>query len=1233
MYKTAEDAAGLNETTIADTNGICPPITGAQDTLFRGALFAGPGTAGVEGPYWSTGQTITAGSGTNVTLATDFLVASNRLKLKSVTNATFTPGAVVSQTGGKSATICGYDSVTAMLYTGPITAGPFANNVAVTAVGGGAATADGDSVPWVIAGGEPYFILQPTFNGTPTSNVLIQEIRNDAGSAAITVVLAGQMPKHYGTKQYRETRRVSGQGIATTQDFSTAWLDIGVPVLTALADNDWKIKVSAEPGGGERVVDVYIRDSLNASATMWGTGSDDYYAANQFPAGWEPTTLGTTITEDGILYRHAACGTAVHLPNTKDWAVFGPDPADVDRRPMFAYIAQIGGAWTPIPVRKAVPYVTPVISGTDFNRWEFRSNEQALDGEPGGCGMQYIRGMDSQGDYITAPFDITYPMESDDFGDNVRSDDCIGLNMSQTCNGSVVDGNFIHSMYGAAYNNQKESYRQEEGIYRKDRAANRWTRTKALLDVCGSNQGMLRTHLKYIAMVPGSGSGPATRTLYAIHAPCRYDPAGIAAGDFTTFQLMKSTNGGTSWPNDGGAVNTSGTGVPFVLAVKHNGSGVAQILYIATHTKVIWRTAGGTTWNTAAGISGNIRALEVHGNTVWALSKGNGLYKATDTGSGPGTFTLFKGFNAQHFAVAPSNNNYITIIPDKNITPTQPKAIFTKNGLAGTPTWNDVNSIAYPGQPNGFNSELKGDGCIAMYHSTDESRVFYMLFQHCGKSVNGGATVNWAARTFGYSRVHAVAFHPTDPYRMLGCMTDRIAVAFEHGMGFGIDDELVKADIDDIDAVIGNQSAHAGSGALILARGAHTGRVAIVGGGGAGVNKVPVIFSRGTSTTTSGTGNSTLAIAASPALPGGEYILACTVAGGAGTGKFSVTGPLALNMGEVTVGTERVITHPRGGTLTVTVSGGTTNVTGQNAKTFVYDVHPLMNDNILVGATPLSKSFFGETNPATTHLGISGRHRFSMDTAGVVTRIGSTSHEFQGYMGPTGNIVLGSSSDTALVRSIDGGVSATAWYSSSNNFSPMGGARVAWGSHHDGQRAYVGSVDGRVRKIQDGSAKVIFSFADWVVLNGVVDATHPATWPGTGVVVTSGGFSVPMPAVIGVAESWFDPNLVYCALHLYGAPYQFFRTKNALAGTPVWENMTDALGIGAPASGFKGNCYMGPVYSLFIHRHTDECILASQHGSLFFRPEAAHRALYNLPSLVDHIRTLPGGNYYETARP
>jgi hypothetical protein len=795
-------------------------------------------------------------------------------------------------------------------------------------------------------------------------------------------------------------------------------------------------------------------------------------------------------------------------------------------------------------------------------------------------------------------YDVTYPTESTNYGDDWFSDEHKGLFASQSTVGAIVDGDYVHFYGGALYMRQLgASYRNAEGIYRKLRSVGQWSQRAALPDIFGSNSDGMRRNLEWIAKVAGSGSGPATRTLYAIYAPS------TTGSGFTTIQIKKTTNGGDTWANDQGTVTTATHGVPLGLHAD------ATALYMNTKTGVSRRPVGSATWTRATGISGEVSHLEKHGSTVYAITSG-GLYTAADATTL--AFTLKKAFNAYWFSVCPTNTNRIAMCG------TGADPIGTRDNGAN---WFTIASQPYPGQPGNFQHQIKGTRAIWMkFHDTDPNRLLAMRQQHMGKCTNFSAASPaffWASNNLDYSEIRGISFHATDYQRCFFGMTDRLHVSSDHGALFVMDDNAdgVK------DTIRANTGLSSGSAItarapILLSRGTRTGYV-LSAGNGIGT-KTPVVSSRTVTTTqtpTSGTGNTgngAISVTASADLPCGEYYLQCTTAATNG-GTFTGTGPLGISLGTWTVGSARTYTHPRGGTLAVTISDGSSDFTaGANPKIFTITVNPIGLQTVLNPAVK-TVSYYGAVNPATPYRGISGRNVFELETDGSITLTRSIAYEVCGYMGTGGSILLGFGGDTSLMRSTNEGVSWSSWITGIPAMDGRG-TPIAIASSHDDQRAYCGTGIGNVYKVQNGTRTLIFDFNAWCVLNGVT-----GSWPGN-----SAGSSVNKPPISGVAESYFDPNLVYCTTYLFGGPYMVFRTKNALAATPVWENITvDSTGRGI----------FHPIQAMFISHLTDELIITSSHGNTMYRPEASHRTTYGITnSMVDDLRAAPGGSYHSISK-
>lgn len=1170
-------------TVVEVIDGICPGIDGGRGYIYVGAAFVGPGAPA--GIVWSAaGVAITPDTvETPVSVTREAIVASNQLALTGITGTPPQPEDTLTA-GSATAMVVGYADGT--VYLGEIESGPIAGSASCTWPGG-SGTAASASAAWAYKAGEAFYILPPRWVGDGTPSVEhTQAYAQDSTAPDQEIELAGTFPAWLGTRYYYEYWDWTAPGVEGVQRTATPKLPIGIPTLAEIPVEDWRPVVEAEPGGGSRLVATLIHESYVEDGLHWTRSSNARLESVQWPTDCEPT-IATEVTAvvDGRTFHRRTCGTAVS--GGRDWAVFKEgDSLNL------GIIATIGGARTPIGVRRTVPLVDtpPVTDGaSDFSRFINRSQEQERLGEPGGDGMQYSRAWDAEGDYVIKSYDVTYPTESENFGDDWFSEGHDGLYISQTVTGLLVDGDYVHGQFGALFMQQiHSSYLAAEGMYRKLRSTGKWTRTKALPNVYGSNAGGMRFNMRYIAKVAGSGSGPATRTLFAIYAPRSQ------SGSFSTIQIIKSTNGGTSWADDGATLSIATHGEPLEIWAD------STALYLNTKTRVLRRPIGGGSWTVATGLpSGVCGHLEKHGTKVYALVRDKGLYVANDAATL--AFTAVKTGKYQWFSISPADTNRIVLLG--------PNPVGTHNNGS---TWFDITSTPYPGQKDSFKSSLGGSPVWCQFHDTDPNLLVAMRFQHAGKSADGGKTFFYASRNEDYSEIRSIAFHRTDYRRVLLGMTDRLMTVSDHGANFVMDDAISDADKETIRGIVGDTALTA-RGCLILDRGTRTGYVCQIGGHIQ--NKVPVISSRGVTTTRTdqaNTGNGAISVTASPDLPCGKYTLTCTAAAANG-GTFTGVGPLGIALGTWTVGTARTFTHPRGGTLAVTISDGSVDFkAGANPCVITITVNPLGGARTILNPATKNQSVFGGVNPALGYRGFSGSHVFEMATDGSISLIRTLAYPGAGYMGPSGNVLLGYSGNSTLMRSTNEGVSWATFASSLGNFAGRGSPIIAASSHND-QRAYVGCADGKVKRIQGGTVTTIFDFDAWCGANGITGG-----WPGLA------GTNVGRPPVSGVVESHYDPNLVYCSLYLFGGPYQLFRTRTALATTPVWENITKEPG---------GRGIFHPIQSLVIHPLTDEIIATSSHGNVMHRPEAGHRTAYNITvSMIADLRAGPGGDYHITSK-
>jgi hypothetical protein len=1198
VYQVAEDASGTNSDDIELPGDICPPITGAFTHIRRGALFTGLGTDGLEGPYWSGWDAIIpAEVVTPVTLASAAIIASNRIALTNVTATPLVRDTITS--GAATATVVAYVSGTGSagtLYTGPITGGSVMGG-ALVSWAGGSGTAIGDSAAWQITGGEPFYVAPPLFNGEPTENVLREEIATDSeGSGAILLELNGVIPPWHGSKYYRHTRRVAGYGITGTQDFSTAWTPIGIPTLSALADEDWFVDRTLD-GSGTRVSAIWVRDDIFPSMVRWTTSTQASINANPYPIGHEiATSTNETQTVNGILYRKWTTSPAVY--GGKDFAVF-ITPDDDTRRLRFGVVAEIGGGRTPLGNRKTIDYLGTTVGTSDTARLINRSYQQAVAGEAGGAGMQFPRSYAVDGDYVFKSYDVTFPNESVNFGGDWYGDEALGCFAGQSTEGAVAWGDkYVVAMMSNLFMKNLDAsgsgnYGDKEGIYRKNRLTNQWSFVQALPNVYGSNDGGMRFQLRRVALVPGGGL--ETSTLFALSAP---------GASPTTIQVYKSTNSGATWATDGGTISAATHGTPLWFEAD------STALYMATKTGVSRRPFGGTTWTQATGLpSGPTTKIQKVGNTIYVSVRENGLWTATDATTL--AFTRLRAHNINDFSVCPTNSNRIILTGWWN-----GGGLYTGNGGS---TWTTCPSQPYQGTPNLGAHRLEGPPAWVQFHDTDPNLAISMRQQHMGRSTQWPPVFEWASNNEDYSELRTIAFHRSDYRTFFLGMQDRLGCYCSHGAMFVMDDTITTANKEDIRALTGDTGALAVRGAILFDRGNRTGVMGQIGGNIS--QKVPVFFSRSVTTTRTDqadTGNGAVSVTASPDLPAGPYTLTCTTGGASAV--FSGTAPFQESMGTWTVGTPKTFTHSRGGTLAVTISDGSVNFTaGANPAVITITVNPIGGAITITNPATKSPAWYGQVNPAIGYRGCSGRHIFEMATDGTISRIGGLDRDFVGYMGSTGAVILcysSGSGEKTLWRGVssDNGQSytITSWATNVGNFVPRSQPLIKASAHND-QRAWVGLADGTAKRYQNGVGTVVFNFNTWRSLNGIAHGG----WPG---LLRDG---VQTPGMCGIAESWQDENIVYASVYVIGGHYLLFKTENALAATPVWTDITrDDAGRGL----------LTPTQVMEISPLTGEVFLLSSHGSVMRRPPQAHRTTYNLPSLVSDLQAAPGGDYHITSK-
>ena len=777
---------------------------------------------------------------------------------------------------------------------------------------------------------------------------------------------------------------------------------------------------------------------------------------------------------------------------------------------------------------------------------------------------------------------------SEDAAENWKICPTDGLQLCQTVSGLVIDGKYVHAMFGSLFTQALGNFDTKAGLHRMDRTTGKWTFRKALPKVYGSNDGAFRRNLRYVAVVAGSGSGPETRTIFALHAPAT---VWTGAGGLTTFQFYKSTNGGDTYAADGNTLDVATFGTPFEIWAD------ATALYINTSKGVWRRPISGTAWKKATGLpSGACYHLEKHGSTVFVSVAGQGFYKAADAETL--AFSLVKAGDVVYFAICPTNTNKRILILSGSAH------LYTAGGDTG---WTQGASTQYAGQFNDFSHRMWGNSSIwVKWHTTNENIVYAMRFSHPGKSENAGETFRWASKNNDYSEVRDIAVSPSQPGIMALGATDRLMI-YCAAPYYTMD--ILQAKKDTLKAAtevaLGQDlSAQSCSGVLILERGNYRRFMGQVGEHTK--PKVLVRFEKTTATsrTDAGTtGNGAVTLSSSHNCPGGIYTFTCTAAAANG-GTFKGRGPMGLDMGTWSVGTERTFNHPMGGTVTAKFDDG--SVDWKVGATVQYTVNPI-GDWSLMDFDAKTSAQVGQTNPAVPYRGCTGRYCIEMDTSGVVTKLRTLAYTFQGYMGTSGNVILASDGDTTLRRSDDEGVTWTTFASGLGSFNALGAPVVAASPSND-QRGYAGQINGKVIRIQNGVKATIFDFDAWCTERNI-----STSCPGTAAV--NGRWC---PPIMGIVESPKDPNLVHIALYTFGEPYALFRSKNAQAAAAdvEWENITfDANGDGIG----------GPIQRMRQHKDTNEPILCSIVGTgIVDLPDGFRTANAITRSLLADLHTMPG---------
>ncbi len=1059
-----------------------------------------------------------------------------------------------------------------------------------------------------LVAGQTIAITAGTYTGTPTSTTLINILADDAsGTNPVEFTLvASTLPTTAGGKYFRRTERVTGFGIATYLDTSTAWTAVNTAVLAAVAPAEWSISLVTPVGATDRLDTIDIDSDLAATAAYWTTSTAEQLDATAFPAGWEAMTLSSTSGG----YQHWAVADANHGTPVKNYRIFEDTPADNLRRTRVRVLVTIGGVNTPRSAEKTLPN-PPNGATRTWIRQVMRKEGQFNAGEIAGSGYQFPRSYSTSANdpnFVFCGVDISMPFMTRSFGDFWETPDFVGLRAGESTAGTIVDSgdaNRVLVMYSACSLNAYGTFGAAAGIYRSLDKGATFTQVQALADVYGTNNSPLRCLVHYMCEAPGGT--PDTRTYYAIHAPAAFN-SGTAG--FGALQLYKANaNGGSSWATDGGTLAIGTYGVPFGLQCKATGTN-AGALYLHTQNGVWRRPAGSSTWTAATGLpSGDKRHLEVVGNTVYVAVKGasGGLYSAPDATTL--AFTRLSGlgaYNIVSFSVSKANTSRILVCGAAGVLP--------KWSWDGGATWGNISSHLYDGQTNDFDHKIHNEQSFFMWHETDPDLVLAMRFHHLGKSVDGGKNFFWSSRGYDYSVCRGIGFHPTDYTIMALPMTDRLLTYTDTGGDWVNDDSIGTTEKTAIEVAVNGgaaMSSYSGSGGIVLTRNSHIGVVAGCGDNGM---RTPIIHSMTVTqpaNSATGTGNGTLTgLSAAAGQPSGTYKLSCTTAATNG-GTFTLTSPTGTTLGTTAMGAFTI------GGISGTLADGSTDFSALPAsrKVFSIYVNPIGACSVL---NPAQKgtSFFGQVSPSVTYRGCVGCQRWIMSTGGVITQDATWAYEFVGYGGTGGAVIFGvvvndGSADAGKVyRSTSEGGAWSVWYTpastgNDHSFRGRGNPAIAV-STHNAERVYIGTKTGRVRLLQGSggspTATVIFDFKT------VMASLYPSVSGWAGYPHPSGGVA---PPIMSITESAYDPNLLYCSVLHYGGA-AFFRTTNALGATPVWEDIT------ADGMHFGG-------YQIYRHPLTDEIIATGTHGTTVYKPPAAHRTAYSITtSVFDRIEDFLG---------
>lgn len=807
------------------------------------------------------------------------------------------------------------------------------------------------------AAGSVHGITGLTYIGTPVPTLTYQWKLNGVNAPAPSTSATYTSPANSTAAL---TCTITATNVAGSDNWTTPAITL-VPVTPPQpVAADWDIQTSSPSVGVTEWDTITLAESLGATEVQWTTTAlatdAEAEAAGEFAtmnlqgtANGKQTWVLPDLVVNGRYFNRFDPSTYPGDSTRAGRASIRYKTASDVRSPRAAVKQiqlntntrwQVGG-WVPFHLRTQEQYWGGPLTTTN-SEGQVVATEQGTP-KPAGGGYQFFRSWANSAadpDFLFATMDVSIPQCSYDFGGWWQNPKMRGLKAGvsgQSCAIDPTDGNRILVLHSAG------SQRGASG------SLNDWDKHTGMY--LSTDKGATFTLVKQINSLGGSASNDndETNVRYMQHVICPdADAVGTTAAnrvwwavvhimpkDSTTTKsiVIKSTNGGTSWTEEG-ELSAATFGMPIMLR-RHKVDGN---WWLATR-KGLFRssTTPAGTWtnisNQTGGLTNDTFVTEIDcdgaAGEVWACVRNVGLYKTTDgTAATPG-WTAKKSWNKiQTFAISPHDRNLILIAGDNG----EQKAQRTRDG--GT-NWDTVSNSSMLGQPEGFQSYVQGTHAYFVFHKTNPAKCFVARFQHHGiiNNVNttttNGATTTWASANFDYFWLHDFGWDPDNWKNAVCSVTDRVAIYGVDGFNYVTDDSVddtvklaVWQEMRTAGVYTDQTSKHMGAcrGGLILRNDTNS-RVAIftgVGSSQAGASRQIVRHSSGT------VGGETSAIGT--VQTGFEHY-------GAQWCNFGVNDPTAKNVGYI--GRNRLVLNSNN-TISQTDTGK--EIIGIDSAGFVYGI-------------------------------------------------------------------------------------------------------------------------------------------------------------------------------------------------------------------------------------------------------------------------------------------------------